>query len=251
MAAPALGSHRLTTRWGVLDLGPDGTAFEPVSQTLLVADVLVGKAEVFRRLGVPVPAQTSLETLELLTQSIEQSCARRVIVLGDLIHGRLPADHPVFDALSRWRVRHAQADVQLVRGNHDRGAGDLPAYCGINIWPDGKHLGQFKLCQEPGEAELDTLVVCGHVHPVVRLRSRLDSLRMRCFWVQPKQIVLPAFGAFTGGFAVKPALDDQLFVLDGQTVLKLPPAPLGQLGQLNRPMNSQTMPVFPSGPASS
>jgi len=217
------GAYRYKTSMGDLDLMPDGSVFDPVSRSLMVADVHVGKAEVFRRLGVPVPAMTSSQTLDRLSASIATCRPDSLIVLGDLIHGRLPATHTVFDSLAAWREQHRGISVSLLRGNHDRGAGDLPARCGIEIWPAGQMLGNWQLCHEPDEAlSGQGIAICGHVHPVIRLRSAHDAVRVRCFWAQANLLVVPAFGAFTGGHAISPGDADQVFVLDGQSVKAMP-----------------------------
>ena len=219
----AAGAHRFKTNQGDLDLMPDGSVFDPVTSSLMVADVHVGKAEVFRRSGVPVPAMTSSQTLHRLSGSIAACRPNSLIVLGDLIHGRLPATHPVFDLLAAWREQHRGVTVSLLRGNHDHRSGDPPSHCGIEIWPAGQMLGNWQLCHEPDEALPGKgIAICGHVHPVIRLRSAHDALRVRCFWSRPGLLVVPAFGVFTGGHAISPDDTDQVFVLDGQNVRALP-----------------------------
>lgn len=219
----AAGGYRFKTDIGELDLMPDGSVFDPITRSLMVADVHVGKAEVFRRLGVPVPAMTSSQTLDRLSGSIAACRPNALIVLGDLIHGRLPATHPVFDSLAAWREQHPGITVSLLRGNHDHRSGDPPARCGIQIWPAGQMLGNWQLCHEPDEALPGKgIAICGHVHPVIRLRSAHDALRVRCFWSRPGLLVVPAFGVFTGGHAISPSDTDQVFVLDGQSVRAMP-----------------------------
>lgn len=209
---------RIQTRAGPLDLLADGAVLEPATRTLLVADVHLGKAEVFRRQGVPVPAATSGETLARLTASVTRWRPERLIILGDLIHGHLPASHPLFDELASWRKQHRELTVSLLRGNHDRNAGTLPARCEISEWPQTQRLQQFELCHEPEEATDGLMGMCGHWHPVVRLRSRHDSARLRCFWLRESMLVLPAFGAFTGGHPIRPSPTDAVFLLDGNLV---------------------------------
>ncbi|MFK7967437.1 MAG: ligase-associated DNA damage response endonuclease PdeM [Burkholderiaceae bacterium] len=218
------GAYRLPTHSGDLDLMSDGSVFDPLSRTLLMADVHVGKAEVFRRGGLPVPASTSGQTLKRLTASIAACQPKHLLVLGDLVHGRLPSTHSVFDELADWRAQHQSVTVHLLRGNHDHHAGDPPSRCNIEIWPDGKKLGAWQLCHEPEDAKPEAgIALCGHVHPVVRLRQGPDAVRVRCFWWQSQQLlVLPAFGAFTGGYAISPSEKDHVFLLDGQAVRALP-----------------------------
>lgn len=220
---PSIGAYRFKTSMGELDLMPDGSVFDPVTRSLMVADVHVGKAEIFRRLGVPVPAMTSSQTLDRLSASITACDPDSLIVLGDLIHGRLPATHSVFDLLAAWREQHRGVSVSLLRGNHDHQAGDPPLRCGIKIWPAGQMLGNWQLCHEPDEALPGKgIAICGHVHPVIHLRSAHDAVRVRCFWAQANLLVVPAFGVFTGGHAISPSDTDQVFVLDGQSVRAMP-----------------------------
>ncbi|MGH1361616.1 MAG: ligase-associated DNA damage response endonuclease PdeM [Burkholderiaceae bacterium] len=222
-------SHRIETVAGPLDLLPDGAVVEPATASLLLADVHLGKAEIFRRQGVPVPGGTSKQTLARLDASIERWNPRQVIILGDLIHGRLPADHELFDELAAWRRAHDELGVYLLRGNHDHQAGSLPLRCGIDVWPEAQRLQQFQLCHEPSQAVGEQMAICGHWHPVVRLSSASDSARLRCFWLQQSLLVLPAFGAFTGGHVIRPARADQVFLLDGSAVHRMP----GRTGQTN------------------
>ncbi len=44
--------------------------------------------------------------------------------------------------------------------------------------------------------------VCGHLHPAARVVVRGRSLRRRCFVSDGTRLILPAFGAFTGGLDV-------------------------------------------------
>jgi len=68
------------------------------------------------------------------------------------------------------------------------------------------------------------LTLCGHLHPCVRLFGRgRDRLRLRCFARQGRQIVLPAFGDFTGGFDIARKDYCRLFALSGDHILALDP----------------------------
>lgn len=228
-SAPALPAAMPSARPGcVVPFGPahlqpmpDGSLFEPDTRTLFAADVHVGKAEAFRRLGVPVPGATSDASLARLTAAMARCRPRRLIVLGDLLHARLPDAHPVHEALARWRYRHKAVSVELVVGNHDRKTGDVSARCGIATYAGDGPQG-LQLCHEPDERDTGRFALCGHLHPVLHLRGRADSLRLRCFWFQPQLAVLPAFGAFTGGHPIQAALTDRLYAIDGEMVHALP-----------------------------
>lgn len=213
---------------GSLWLLPEGGVLEPGSGSLLVADVHLGKADMFRRHGVPVPEGPNQATLQTLGDMIRRYRPRQMVFLGDLVHDRLPSQHPVFAELARWRDQHHAVAMTLVLGNHDLKAGPLPTACGIRTVQPGRALGPLQLRHEPLTAANDTpdagapFAVAGHIHPVVRVGSRRDSVRTRCFWMQPNQLILPAIGAFTGGYAISPAHGHQVFIPSGRTVHHLP-----------------------------
>ncbi len=209
---------------------PEGGLFDPASNSLFVADVHLGKAESFRRLGVPVPIAASSHGMVRLSALLARYRPARLVFLGDLIHDRMDAEHPMLAQLAQWRQEHADVSMLLVPGNHDRKGGALARDCGIDILPVGSTLGALQLLHEPDEispaqASAPALALAGHLHPVIRLHGRGDTLRLRCFWWQPEVIVLPAFGEFTGGHAVRPAPNERIFLLADGAVREMPVRP--------------------------
>lgn len=205
-----------------LRLLPGRAAFAPDEGALLVADVHFGKAASFRRLGVPVPSGTTAETLAALDALLDGTRASRLVFVGDLLHaarGRTPA---VVAAVAAWRTRHAGVDMLLVRGNHDRHAGDPPAEWRIEAvdapWPLA---GRLVVVHEP-EPVPGAYAIAGHVHPAVVIGGRArDRLRLPCFHFGPQVAVLPAFGAFTGAHVVTPAPGDRVFAVAADRVVEL------------------------------
>jgi metallophosphoesterase superfamily enzyme len=61
-------------------------------------------------------------------------------------------------------------------------------------------------------------VLAGHVHPVYVLATRFDALRLPCFIAGPRRMILPSFGAFTGGHALRPGPDERVWVSSGEAV---------------------------------
>src|SRR5204862_5480168 len=123
-----------------------------------------GKAASFRTLGVPVPRGTTGGTLARLDVSIRRLAPKRVVFLGDFLHAREGRSAETFAALAAWRASHAGIELQLVRGNHDRRAGDPPSEVGIDC-VDGPVLdGPFALAHHP-RVVAERYVLAGHVHP--------------------------------------------------------------------------------------
>lgn len=226
---------RLVLDQGELELLAGHAVFEPLSRSLLVADLHLGKGLTFRRHGLPVPSGSSADTLARLDRLIEACQPERLVVLGDLLHGPQALHGLLLDRLIDWRARHRSLAVCLVDGNHDRQAGQLPADCGIEPAGQALQCGPWVLQHAEPDAGDTGFAIVGHTHPVVRLRSVGDSLRRPCFWLRPQALVLPAFGELTGGWLVRPAPGERVFVAAGEVVLEVPKAALaGGPGRFSR-----------------
>ncbi len=191
---------------------------------LLVADAHIGKAVSFRRLGVPVPRGTTLQTLQTLSDAVAATGATRVVFLGDLLHSAHAFAPATMQAFGEWRRRHAALDLMLVRGNHDSHAGDPPPELGVDCIDGPLHLGGLALCHHPQPLP-GAYVLAGHLHPCAVLGGRArERLRLPCFHFAASIGVLPAFGAFTGMHAVRPAPGERVFVIADDAVQPLPVA---------------------------
>jgi DNA ligase-associated metallophosphoesterase len=205
-----------------LALLPEKAAFVAASGTLLVADAHIGKAVSFRALGVPVPRGTTTETLAGLSALIRRTGARRVVFLGDFLHSAKAHAPATLAAVAAWRIAHAALDLVLVRGNHDDRAGDPPAALGIRVVDEPLLEDGFALCHHPRPLP-GRYVLAGHLHPCVSVGVRSwDHLRLPCFWFGDAVGVLPAFGAFTGMHAVRPAPEDRVFAVADNVVAAMP-----------------------------
>lgn len=211
------GARVLDAGGDTLWLLPDKAVYWPAAATLVVADIHFGKAAAFRARGVPVPAGTTADNLARLDRLVARHAATRIVFLGDFLHARAARAPATLDTLLAWRARQAALTLVLVRGNHDRHAGDPPAALDMRLVDEPWGEGPFAFCHHPGLVE-DKYMLAGHVHPVYTLASRFDALRLPCFVAGPGQLLLPAFGAFTGGHPVQPAPRERLFVTDGDAV---------------------------------
>lgn len=195
----------------------DRALYWPARKALLVADVHIGKAASYRALHQPVPRGTTAATLERLDGLLDAYACERMIVLGDFIHARSGRAPATLALLRAWRERHSQLHIHLVRGNHDRHAGDPPSALGVEVVDEPWLVGPFALQHEPLAHPTHT-VLAGHVHPVWILRGRArQRLRLHCFVIDEQVSLLPAFGEFTGGWEVDLRPPARLYLAgDGQ-----------------------------------
>ncbi len=192
---------------GALELLPERAAWSERERTLFVADLHLGKAAAFRAAGAPAPFGASEETLRRLGALADALAAERLIVLGDFVHARASLTEGLVQSLLAWRRARENLECLIVLANHDRRAAHLYADLGFAVAAEpGVHCG-IACRHHPldGEArEPGPLTLAGHVHPVARISGRgRDSLRLPCFVIDGRQIVLPAFGEFTGGSLVR------------------------------------------------
>ncbi|WP_449431475.1 ligase-associated DNA damage response endonuclease PdeM [Pseudomonas putida] len=200
---------------------PDKALYWPARRALLVADVHIGKAASYRALHQPVPRGTTEATLARLDKLLATYDCQQLIILGDFLHARTGRAPATLARLRAWREQHAGLRMVLVRGNHDRHAGDPPAELDIEVNDEPWLLEPFALQHEPLRHP-DHPVMAGHVHPVFVLRGRArQRLRLPCFVLDDKISLLPAFGEFTGGWNVEPAADSRVFVAGAEQVWAL------------------------------
>lgn len=182
-----------------------GALHFPRTRTLVVADLHFEKGSAFARRGQLLPPFDTRATLDRLEAELAQSDPATLVFLGDSFHdgfgeSRLhPHDFARLAALASGR------ELVWIVGNHDKeGPRVLPGAVLAEMTVEG-----VALRHEP-EADA-TVEVVGHLHPAARVAAYGRSVRRRCFVTDGSRMVLPAFGAFTGGLNVLNAAFHGLF----------------------------------------
>ena len=177
-----------------------GALFWPRENALLVADLHLEKASFFARFGQPLPPYDSRETLERVALALRETGARRVYCLGDSFHdGDGPARLEPHAAGMLAALTRAVEWVWIT-GNHDRTA--------VMAGEHAEELlvGGVRLRHEakPGETGPE---LSGHFHPKLRITVRGRRIARPCAVRSDRRMILPAFGALTGGLdATDPAI---------------------------------------------
>ena len=183
---------------------PDGALYWPEQGLLAVADLHLEKGSSFAARGVLLPPYDSAATLGRLARLIARYAPRCVVALGDSFHdGGGPArlgrdDRENLSALQRGR------DWLWIAGNHDpEPATDIGGTFQAALAIDAL---TFRHLPTAAGGE-----ICGHLHPVARVAHRGRAVSRRCFAADATRMVIPAFGAFTGGLNVRDAVFADLF----------------------------------------
>lgn len=178
-----------------LQLFAQRAMFWPAQRLLAIADVHLGKDDVFRDAGIAMPAGGAHADLTRLSELLVLTQATRLRVLGDFIHGT--RGQPRWRRTwQEFRARH-DVQIELVLGNHDRGLDTTGL--GMEVIGEGILEGPFNFRHDHGESA-NGLCISGHVHPVVRLPMLGKSFPV--FHLQSNGLTLPAFSATTGGWKV-------------------------------------------------
>ena len=173
---------------------PQGALFWPARRALVVADLHLEKASWFARLGQMLPPYDSLATLADLSALAAATGAAEIWCLGDSFHDREGCDRLPAKAREMLTALTAATRWTWITGNHDPGFADP---CGGTIVEEAEVDGLLLRHEaDPDEARPE---LSGHFHPKLRLHHRGRNLSRRCFVATERKLILPAFGALTGG----------------------------------------------------
>lgn len=221
-----MNTHPLSLGPARLEALPSGALLWPGRRLLVVSDLHIGKAERMARRGAGLmPPYDTEETLDRLSRDLDAHVPDRVICLGDSFDdltsaAGLPERHRLTLA-----AMMAGRDWIWVEGNHDPGPLDV----------GGRHLSAvhdsgltFRHIADP---DADGPEVSGHWHPKAALGDRGRRVRRPCFLTDGTRLILPAYGAYTGGMAAEEAAAlaglrlPATAILAGPTMVRLPVAP--------------------------
>lgn len=217
-----MSSYAFEFRGARLEARASGALWWPDQRLLVVSDLHFGKAQrLARRGGSLLPPYETRATLTRLEAEVAATRPAHVICLGDSFDD-LTAAADLSDADRDGLLRLMEGrDWTWIEGNHD------PAPTSLG----GQHISELTLAgltfRHIARKTTDGAEVSGHYHPKARLAGRSAP----CFLLAPSvgRLILPAFGAYTGGlYCSDPALSelirgpDALAILTGRQALAMP-----------------------------
>jgi DNA ligase-associated metallophosphoesterase len=177
---------------------PEGALWLETARALIVSDLHLEKGSAYARKGQMLPPYDTRATLARLGALIAALAPQIVISLGDSFHdGDGPARLDGADAVALAALIGAR-DWIWIEGNHDPAP---PAHLGGRRAKEIEIGGLvFRHEAAPGAPDGE---ISGHLHPCARIAARGGAVRRRCFATDGARLVMPAFGAFTGGLNVR------------------------------------------------
>ena len=177
-----------------------GAIYWEAEQTLIVADLHLEKGAAYAARGRMLPPYDSRTTLRGLAALIMNFAPARIVALGDSFHTSEVAAISAAPSETRSRACKPGREWYWITGNHDP---ELPPSIG-GIVCAALTIAGVTLRHEPSP-DATTPEIAGHLHPAARIARRGEVVRRKCFATDGRRIVMPAFGAYTGGLNV---LDD-------------------------------------------
>lgn len=197
-------------------LHASGALFWQEKKILMISDAHLGKIAHFRKHGVAIPENAILENFKRMDEVVELFGPDKTIFLGDLFHSKINNEWELF---CKW-VNKINLEIILIEGNHDIISSNH--YCDLNIVIHPQLIiDEFLLTHHP--TETDALFnFCGHIHPGIKLKDvGRQALKLSCFFKKEKQLILPAFGEFTGNYFMKPQINDKVYAIANDEVIRV------------------------------
>ena len=187
-------------------LDKSGAAWWERTRTLIFADLHFEKGSSYARSGQFLPPYDTRATLLRMAEVAGRRAPARIIALGDSFHDPFAAERLGHDEREMLRALGVATHFLWIAGNHDP---HPPAWLGGTVaeeWREGGLIFRHepRIAAEPGE-------VAGHLHPAATVAKFGRGVRRRCFVADSLRLLIPSFGAYTGGLDVGDAAIASLF----------------------------------------
>ncbi|VXC28910.1 Metallophosphoesterase [Flavobacterium sp. 9AF] len=206
----------ITIKKQVFILHPFGSLYWKDKNILLISDLHLGKISHFRKNGLAIPNSAISKNFDKLNELLDVYQPQKIIFLGDLFHSTLNSEWHYFN---NW-VQSVSQKIILIEGNHDILAKHHYESLHVEVL-ERLQIDDFLLTHHPVETE-NLFNFCGHIHPRVVLSGLgKQYLKIPCYFRKPNQLILPAFGEFTGNYTLKPTPNDKVYVLTPNEVIEV------------------------------
>ena len=185
---------------GGLELLPhiSGALYVDDYETLIISDLHLEQGTSLARRGIHVPPFDTAVTLDLLEATLNSTHTKRLIFLGDSFHDTQGEERLDETHLNRLRIITNRYETMWIIGNHD----PHPPQSLGGSGAESISLGPLTLRHEPAKKLEHEIEIAGHLHPGCGLSLRGRRVRGKCFIADQTRLIMPAFGAYTGGLSI-------------------------------------------------
>ncbi len=180
-----------------LEADASGAIFWRDRRVLVVSDLHLEKASFFAEKGTPLPPYDTVETLDRLEILLQIYRPELVISLGDSFHDNRASERIVREHVLRICTLTKKYKWIWITGNHDSKIGSIGGGISMPCFICGPLTFRHQAAVESQNGEIS-----GHFHPRAQIQLRRRRVVGRCFITDSRRLILPAFGAFTGGLDV-------------------------------------------------
>jgi len=193
-----------------------GAMYWVEKRMLLISDAHLGKISHFRKYGSALPDGAIYKNFTKLDEVVAYFEPENICFLGDLFHSTLNNEWNLF---KNW-VERTALPIVLIAGNHDIIA--PKKYHDINIIIVSEWVTNgFLLTHHPEKRE-GYFTLCGHIHPAIKLHGLgRQVVKLPCFFETANQMILPAFGEFTGTYVMEPQPGDAAYAILKDLVMQV------------------------------
>src|SRR6056297_1069267 len=202
------------------ELLPDRAVHWHDENTLIISDLHLGKSGHFRKSGIAAPQLINQTNIRRLVSVINRIEPDRLLILGDLFHSDVNREWFQFE---EWRAGHNQLDIVLVAGNHDSLHRSFYDRANLSVCHQLKQEAFRFIHDLPDDSVTGgEFTFSGHIHPGIVIRGKgRQSVRLACFYKKARQIILPAFGEFTGLYILPDKEAESIYPIAEQRVFQL------------------------------
>ncbi|NNE16707.1 MAG: ligase-associated DNA damage response endonuclease PdeM [Saprospiraceae bacterium] len=187
-------------------------------KALILADLHLGKISHFRKNGIAVPIDAEMENFERFSMLLLNNEVEVVYILGDLFHSHHNNQWHLFKNLLG---QFSHVVFHLIIGNHDILPVEEYRAENLILHNDEFIIKGFIFTHFPIDSSAH-FNICGHIHPGVKMVGKgRQSLRFPCYYISEKQLILPAFGAFTGLHIMEVNEKNSIYIVSENEVINL------------------------------
>lgn len=196
---------------------PEKALYQPEQRLLVIADIHLGKVNHFRKEGIAIPAKAQMNDYDNLEKLFKKVMPEQVYFLGDLFHSTYNND---WDNFCNLISQFPEIKFTLIKGNHDIiDHGKFNDIC-INIVDCITHGTITYSHEELKNLPSGQVNITGHIHPgIVLSGAGRQSIKLPCFYLTDRLVIIPAFGVLTGLYSMEQASGARIYaVLTGEII---------------------------------